>query len=203
MTQGWYLARIRPMCEYSAAVALERTGYKLYFPRLMTYRPRAGHDDAPLFPGYLFIHMTQEDSRLPSIRHVAGLVGWVEFDGVMPAVPDEAIEELRSRVESINGEGGYWKRFRPGEMVRIIWGSAESFAEVVEDSTSPQSQVRVLLDFMGQLVPARVPWQDLEPVGDQTVQFYRDRLPRRTRGKGRWIRGFGPRRLADVSASGG
>ena len=193
---AWHLARTKPQSEYVAAAALERNGYDLYFPRVQTPRPRLGYKDIPLFPGYLFVRRDQDASRLPPINHVAGMIGWVQFDGVAPKVPDEVVAELVRRLATIKSEGGYWRRFRRGEKVVVTAGSMENLAEVLEEPKSPQSQVRVLLDFMGQLVPARVPWEDLQPASDDPVAFYPGRAPRRTRGRGRWIRGFGPRAAA-------
>ena len=62
-------------------------------------------------------------------------------------------------------------------------------AEVVEESKSPQGRVKVLLEFMGRLVSAQVGWQDLTPIQDE--QYPKRRVPRRTRGGGRWIRDAG------------
>ena len=201
MTPGWYLARTKPLSEYIAASALERNGYEQYFPRVQTHRPRKGYDDAPLFPGYMFVRHNQNGSGPPSIRNIAGLIGWVQFDGVVPRVPDPVIAELDRRLQKINEDGGHWRRFRPGEKVRVVSGWMESLAEVLEEPKSTESQVWVLMNFMGQLVPARVPWEDLQPIKDDSATQAASRPPRRTRGKGRWVRGFGPRAVAVVRSS--
>ena len=203
MTQGWYLLRTKPLSEYVAAGALKHSGYELCFPRVQTPRPRSGHSDVPLFPGYLFVRQESNGSGLPSVSRVAGLMGWVRFDGVIPTVPEEVITDLERRVEAINRRGGQWRRYQPGEKVSVNWGSTESLAEVLEEPASPQSRVKVLLDFMGRLVPARVPWQDLHPAADRSWRFNGGRPPRRTRGNGRWVRGFGPRAATGVSPSRG
>ena len=192
-TEGWYLVQTRSMSEYTAAAAMERHGYELYFPRIRTPRPRRGHDDAPLFPGYLFVKANVNGSGLPPIGRVAGLIGWVQFDGVATSISDEVILELDRRLDAINHSGGYWTRFRPGDQVRVSSGRMEALAEVLEEPKSPESGVRVLLDFMGRLVPARVPWRDLRSIGDGEAVQYLGRPPRRTRGRGRWVNGFGPR----------
>ena len=66
----------------------------------------------------------------------------------------------------------------------------EGFAEVADDSVSKQGRIKVFLRFMGRLVPTQVPWEDL-----QAIEAGRQDLPkvnhRRTRGRGRWIRGQG------------
>ena len=203
MTQAWYLIRTKPLSEYLAATALERNGYELCFPRVQTPRPRTGHVDAPLFPGYLFVRQDRNGSGLPAINRMAGLIGWVKFDDVVPRVPDEVITELERRLEAINEGGGHWTRYQPGERVRVVSGKMESLAEVLEEPSSPESRVNVLLDFMGRLIPARVPWQDLQRIEDDSVYDRGGRPPRRTRGRGRWVRGFGPRAAAGAPASRG
>ena len=198
MSGSWYLVSTKPLCEYKAAAALERNGYDIFFPRVQTPRPRLGHDDSPIFPGYLFIRRDQGLADLPPIERVAGLRGWVQFDGVVPPVPDEVIDELARRIRTINSHGGHWDRFQPGQTVRVTSGWIDNLAKVVEEPESPKARVRVLLNFMGRLVRARVPWEDLQPVGEAQVRAFRSRSARRTRGKGRWIRGYGPRAIANA-----
>ena len=203
MTRGWYLVRTKPMSEYLAALALERKGYELCFPLVDTPRPRSGHADAPLFPGYLFVRRDRNGSGLPAISRIAGLIGWVQFDDVVPSIPDAVIAELVRRVAAINRKGGHWRRYRPGERVSVSWGSTETLAEVLEEPNSPESRVSVLLGFMGRLVRARVPWEDLRPASGESARFNEGRPPRRTRGNGRWVRGFRPNDAGGASTSRG
>jgi len=199
---GWYVVRTKPMSEYMAASALAENGHDLYFPRVVTPRPRKGHKDFPLFPGYLFVRRDDSDG-LPSVRGMAGLIGWVQFEGVAPRLPDDIIGELRRRVERINLGGGDWRQFQPGEKVLVASGAMEGLAEVLEAPESPESRVRVLLEFMGRLVPAHVPWQDLHPIEVETLPTYSGRPSRRTRGNRRWIKGFGPRGIGGISTPSG
>jgi hypothetical protein len=115
----------------------------------------------------------------------------VHFGNVVPPIPDEAVAALRQRIEGINREGGLWRRFRTGEQVRVISPGIETFAEVIEEARSPRHRVRVLLEFMGRLVAAQVPSDSLQPADFGSRENRHP--PRRTRGGGRWIRGFGPR----------
>jgi hypothetical protein len=79
-------------------------------------------------------------------------------------------------------------------MVRITSKILESVAHVVDQPKSSQGRVKVLLEFMGRLVPAQVPWEQLQPIYDDPLETRQ--TPRRTRGGGRWVRGFGPRAAA-------
>lgn len=88
-----------------------------------------------------------------------------------------------------NWNGRDW--FKAGQQVLVVSPGIEAFAQVVQDARSPRHRVRVLLEFMGRLVAAEVPYDGVHPVG-QAMEGKR-RFARRTRGQGRWIRGFGPR----------
>jgi hypothetical protein len=139
---------------------------------------------------------------------VPQLVGLVAFDGVVPPVPDEVIAELSERVEAINRSGGLWTHFHVGDRVRVASGPLENFAEVVTEATASRDRVRVLLEFLGRLVYAEVPWKDVQPVGvvdgvisERSTKYKTGRRLRRTRGRGRYAKGFGPRAGEDVASA--
>lgn len=196
MSRHWYVLRTRPHSERVAAAALERDGMELFLPCVRRPHRDAGEVSAPLFPGYIFLRHDLEGERLPSLDRFPGVLGWVEFCGVVPTVPDEVIADLAHRVEAINRGGGLWTRFQAGQRVRVVSEHLEVLARVLEEPRSPQARVRVLLEFMGRLVSAQVPWASLQPV--QSGAGLPARAPRRTRGRGRWTRGFGPRAVASA-----
>ena len=182
-----------------AADELVRDGFEIFFPCIKTPQPRTGHADIPLFPGYLFLRFDPCKVRWPlfSLRH--RMFGLVRFGEEAAWLPDETITELTDRLEDLNHDSGLWPRYHAGDRVEVISNGVESLAEVLEDAQSPQSRVKVLLEFMGRLVPAQVPWQDLKPAeedpsGNQPGKARASQGNRRgTRGKGRWIQGQGSR----------
>jgi transcription antitermination factor NusG len=186
----WYIVRAEPQADFLAASELLNAGFEIFSPRVKAHQAGNGPHMAALFPGYLFLKWDLEGQGKPSFHGAPHVAGWVNFEGVAPAVPDDVIRELAHRVERINGDGGLWRRFQTGDRVRIVSGKLEGLGEVVEPTSSPQSRVRVLMQFMGRLVSAQVPWNSLEPLGDRPME--RGKLPRRTRGQGRWIRGAQP-----------
>ena len=191
MTQSWYVVRTEPRGEYLAAKELGRDGFEVLFPRAKTPHPRTGFHDVPLFPGYLFLKCAAQSEGMPSLSQAAHVWGWVSFDGVVPPVPDGFVEQLIQRLEAIDQDGGLWKRFQCGEKVRVVYGGIQNVAEVVEEAKSPQARVRVLMEFMGRVVSTQVPWENLQSIQGDAAK--NDPAPRRTRGRGRWIRGFGTR----------
>ena len=190
MAQCWHVLRTEPRAEYLTADVLGREGVDVFFPCVKAPNPRPGHDNTPLFPGYLFLRFDPVTEGWPSFRPAHHVAGWVSFHGVVPTVPDGVIADLQQRIETINGGDGLWRRFHRGEKVRVVSNNLDGLAEVVEEAKSPQGRAKVLLHFMGRIVHAQVPWESLRPISDRSED--RPRLPRRTRGKGRWIQGFGP-----------
>ena len=201
MALGWYVVRVKPMAEYSAAHEMTRDGFEVFFPCVKSAKPRAGRADTPLFPGYMFIRCDPEDGRWPSFRPAHHVSNWVRFEGVAPTVPDDIVTALTHRIEEINEGDGLWRRFSRGDKVRVVSDVLDGIGEIVDEAKSPQARAKVLLQFMGRLVQAQVPWQNLEPIGSPTIGSPAGesvRPPRRTRGHGRWIQGFSP--AADLAS---
>ena len=197
MPLHWYVARIRPQVEHAAASGLERAGFEVFAPWVRTPHLRMGHRHSLLFPGYLFVRYNVAKWGWPLLDQVPQVLGLVRTGGVAPAVPDEVIADLAQRVKESNQTGGICTRFQPGQRVRVFWGTIETQGEVVEEPKSARKRVRVLMEFLGRIVSAQVPWQNLRPlqVDDPTMMEQHQNL-RRTRGRGRWIQGIGPRLLA-------
>lgn len=194
MALQWYAARTKPLAEYAARGVLQGIGVEVFLPQVQIPYYQPGRREAPLFPGYLFIHYDLEKQGWRPLRRVPQLSGLVAFGGIAATVPDDVMAELVQRVDAINGSGGLWTRFRPGDRLRVAVGPLESVAEVVVEAKSPQARLRVLLEFLGRRVYAEVSWRDVRPVMAGEPLGNRDGRPlRRTRGGGRWIRGHGPR----------
>lgn len=193
MSLAWFLVRTESRTEYLAANELGQDGIEIFFPRIKTNLPRLGHRDTPLFPGYLFLRCDPEDGW-PSFRPGHRVLGMVNFGGEFPSVPDQVVDDLIERLKTVNEQGGPWQQFQAGEIVRVISHSLEGYGEVVEEAKSTGSRVKVLLEFMGRMVSAHIPWENLETVDQGTRDVYI--RPRRTRGGGRWVQGMGPRASA-------
>jgi transcriptional antiterminator RfaH len=194
MTKHWYVVRTKPNSDNLAASAMEHEGFEMYFPRVDVPTEEGQSKRVPLFPGYIFIRCDILGHSLPVVSRFPGVLGWVRFDGKVPHLADEVIKQLQDRVADFYTTGGLWKTFKAGQVVEVSHGKFEGLATVLVEPSSPQARVRVLLDFMGGRVAATVPWSSLSQKLDTPEGSPLHR--RRTRGRGRWIRGFGPREPA-------
>jgi len=200
MSRRWYVLSTHSRAEYLAAKELERDDFEIFFPRVKATNQRFGHDDAPLFPGYIFLRFDPTSPGWPTFRAYHRILGFVRVGEEIPWVPDQFIEDVKNSLNSINSGKGPWRRYLKGETVQVVAGNLDTLAQVLEEAKSPESRVKVLLQFMGGLVQAQVPWMDLRPVNSDIPE--KCPAPRRTRGRGRWIQGFGPRALASTQSLG-
>lgn len=186
MSVRWYVGRTEPRAEYLAEDQLQRDGFRVYLPRVKATNLRPRNEYVPLFPGYIFLGLDQDQDEWPSLRAAHRLLGWVRFGGETPWIPDQLMTQLKHTVQEINGEGGLWRRFKVGDKVKVVSGTIEGVGEVVWEGKSHEARVQVLLEFMGRLIRAQIPREYIWHVQDEPVD--QPRLTRRTRGRGRWIR---------------
>ena len=193
MGADWYVIRTAPRAESQVSQALRLEGFEVYFPRLSSSRHRQRQAEVPLFPGYLFIQWDSESGEWPTFGHVHRITGWVSLGDTVPSITDRVMVELMNQVDAIKGTNGLWRRFKVGEKVQVDSGNFQGLAEVIEEAKSPAARALVLLQFMGRMVHAQVPWVDLQPGSAEPIepeqQIAKVRSPRRTRGHGRWNRG--------------
>ena len=195
MAHRWFVIRTESRAEYLAVDALDRDGFQTYFPRIKAAYPRVGHTNTPLFPGYMFLRLDPENDGWPTFRPSHKIVGYVRSGGEIPFLSDEVVNDLMVRVSSINQGGKLPIVFQEGDFVDVTTSSFNTTAKVLESGNSSKGTIKVLLEFMGRLINAEVPWQHVQPLAPESPSENnysangQSRLPRRTRGKGRWIRG--------------
>ena len=148
MARRWYIVRTKPRAEHLAAEQLGRDGFETFFPKVKSPHHQKSHSETPLFPGYLFLRCELYGDGRSSFPQGHHLLGWVSFGGEVPSVPDEVVSALRERAAAIDSQGGLWRRFKPGDKVRIASNNIQSLAEVIGEAKSPQARVKVLLSFI-------------------------------------------------------
>lgn len=167
--RSWYLLYTKARSEHIADENLRRQGYETYLPLARAKTRRRGHwvtAIQPLFPRYLFIHLSQVSDNWGPIRSTLGVTGVVRF-GLIPArVPARLIESLRSHA----GPDGFCDvttdaELRPGERVQIAGGPLFAYEAVVL-SRSADQRVRVLLELADKYVRVELGVEQLMRVVD-------------------------------------
>lgn len=145
---------------------LERQGYKTYLP-LINYKTRRCSKPVvtiePLFPRYLFIHLSQISDNWSPIRSTIGVSKIVSFDYIPAQVPDFFVSTL---MKNENEEGvqclpvcGY----QSGEVVQIIDGPIEGYRGIFMAETS-RERVIILLSMLNKQAKLTLPVNSIERV---------------------------------------
>jgi transcriptional antiterminator RfaH len=166
---AWYLVYTKPQQERLAGENLARQGYEIYLPllRKRVKRGRSYHfRDDPLFPRYIFIHLSERLDDWGPIRSTIGVTHLVRFGNRAAAIPDALIDELRARE---NEEGVCEieeKALIPGERVQFIDGSLHGY-EAIYKCTTSSDRVLVLMEIAGAYTKLTVPASTIERKSDE------------------------------------
>ena len=164
--RSWYLVYCKPRQESVARENLARQGYEIYLPVLREVRRRQGRRAsviAPMFPRYLFIHLSSETDNWAPIRSTLGVVSIVRFGRAAGRVPDGLITALRSREDAQGIQILPVEEYKPGSRVRITQGGFAGY-EGIFQASSGRDRVTVLLDVLGRSARTTVDAGSIEPV---------------------------------------
>lgn len=154
----WYCARTQPKNEHIAAGNIAvRLGLEVFNPRLRLERAtRRGvvRVIEPLFPCYIFVRCALSEYS-NQIRYVTGVSSLVHFGLRVPAVPDDAVEELRQCFSSEEPmEVGH--SLQPGMEVTVSEGAFLGSNGIVVRVFPARQRVQILLEFLGRTTLAEV-----------------------------------------------
>ena len=137
--KSWYLIHSKPRQEYIAKEQLERQGYTTYLPLLPARRRKQGRAHtviAPMFPRYLFIHLSDQTDDWGPIRSTIGVANLVRFAQAPARIPDSLVNILKEREDHAGIQILPQKDYRTGDRVRIAEGPFEGFEAIFQESSS-------------------------------------------------------------------
>lgn len=148
----WFAVLTKPRAEAEATICLGRQGYECLYPRTRrTVRAASGMvvRTESLFPRYVFICSDPSLQSLAPVRSTRGVSGIVRFGGEPAAVPEAVIEQIRLRIDVLDG---FVKLAAPdlqvGAKVRIQEGPLSGL-DAIFHSAAGDDRVRLLLTLLG------------------------------------------------------
>ena len=163
MALQWFVISTKTRREQFAQDQLLRRGVETFLPRILEPtcfgpKPRV----APLFPGYLFVHIELEEQYFhvvwtPGVRR---FIGFGEFPC---PVDDAVIGFLHARV-GCEGIVRVARVFKEGDVVRIKHGPFEGLIGIIENPGCGQGRVRVLMELLRRQTRVDVPQHIVERV---------------------------------------
>lgn len=156
----WAVAHTKPRCEKKLKQHCEREGVAVTLPLVQSahkYRGKTVVFERPLFPGYVFLQLAQDQRKVAlQSDYVANLLD----------VFDQDLFELQLREILVALESGCEVRLAPaigkGMRVNIRSGPLRGMEAWVEERYGP-NVVLLRLDFIGQAAAVKLDVSELEP----------------------------------------
>ncbi|MBL1140594.1 MAG: transcription/translation regulatory transformer protein RfaH [Proteobacteria bacterium] len=162
----WYLIHSKPKEEKVAQENLERQGYETYLPLILGRTKKRGKTIKtiqPMFPRYLFIHLSDQTDDWGPIRSTLGVSSLIRF-GMTPAkVPDSLINSLKNNENSQGIHELPSKPLSPGDKLLIVEGLFEGY-EATLFSKKSDDRVIVLLKIAENFVKVKLEQSLIEPI---------------------------------------
>jgi transcription antitermination factor NusG len=119
----WFAIRVKPQAERVVATIARYKGFEEFLPLYKTRRrwsDRFQWVDLPLFPGYLFCRLKNEESRLP-ILTIPGVLHFVGIGKIPVPIDDREVAAIQATIQSgLLAEP--WPFLDVGQKVRIEEG---------------------------------------------------------------------------------
>jgi len=150
----WRVLQTKRHKERAAQAALSQHGLRTYLPLLQQWpRPAVGSEVGPMFPCYLFAHVTPRDFH--RINRTAGVRGFVTFGGAPAQLDDAVVEFLRAR----EGADGVIRAnpLPQGREVVITEGPLRGLLAVIERRLPARQRVLVLLEILQRQTRVELP----------------------------------------------
>lgn len=163
---AWYLLYSKPKQERVALENLERQGYEAYLPLMPNRRRIKGRYTRviePMFPRYLFIHLSDKTDDWGPIRSTLGVSKLVRFGDLPARVPEGLIETLQSHENEAGIQVLPLPEFKAGDRVRIAEGAMAGY-EGVYQAKGSQERVIILLDVVGKSTRVQLSADAIEAV---------------------------------------
>lgn len=185
----WYTLYTKPNAEYQVAGILQQRDIEIFLPEIETRLPGRLSNKKPFFPCYLFMNIDFETVGISLVQWTPGLRRIVTLDDQPVPLPCKIIQLIRHKLAQTRAQGGPPPHaFSQGDLVYITDGPFQNMLAVFDGPTTPAKRVQVLLDILGHAGRVHVDVADLKKASAEVVSPPPKR-PRRTRGRGRPIKG--------------
>ncbi|MGF1548643.1 MAG: transcription/translation regulatory transformer protein RfaH [Thiotrichales bacterium] len=148
----WYVIHTKPRQEEVAEDNLRRQEFEVFLPRCEQQKRRRGKWKGviePVFPRYLFIHLTFGDQNISTIRSTRGVSGLVRFGEQPTAVPEIF---MRTLLAASDPESGLYRvgveLFKPGDAIQVVDGALVGLQGIFK-AESGEERVSILLNLLG------------------------------------------------------
>ncbi|GGC57134.1 transcription/translation regulatory transformer protein RfaH [Marinobacter halophilus] len=142
----WYALQHKPAQGDRAVQHLQNQEIACFYPKIEVEKIKAGKRTRKLealFPGYIFINLTQTDPMWGKLRSTRGVMRVVSFANKPAAIADEVIDHIRASMDKVAEQGG----IKPGEPVELDDGPFKGLSAIFQAYDGEERAI-VLVSFM-------------------------------------------------------
>jgi len=147
----WFVVQTNPKEEHLASTILAQNGISIYQPLMEKFVFHARKKTLkryPLFPNYLFVHISPVEEEYHKIRWSRG-VRRILIDNYQPVpIEDEFITSLQTMQDRESGVIRKPVEFEPGDTVRIKSGPLKDLVGIFEAWGSDEGRVKILIQMV-------------------------------------------------------
>ncbi len=114
------------------------------------------------FPGYILVRMELNNETWHIVKDTAKVTGFVGGGTSPPAIPDDEVLLITSRMEEGAERPKPKVAFEVGESVRVIDGPFLNFTGVVEDVKPDKAKLKVMVSIFGRVTPVELEFIQVE-----------------------------------------
>jgi transcription antitermination factor NusG len=162
---AWYAIQTFPRHEKRVTTELQEKGIRALLPLVSDKRQWSDRRvvvDTPLFPGYVFVRIAQEQSERVIVLRTASVRNFVGMRGMGDPIPDSQIDSVRAIVaKNVSFQACPFVDI--GRRVRIRGGSLEGIEGILTAINGDESLV-ISVDLIQRSLAIRVSGFKVEPV---------------------------------------
>ena len=161
----WYAIQTRCRFEKKVATQLQNKGIETFLPlikQVHRWSDRRQVVEAPLFPGYGFVRLSDSPAQRLRILQTAGVNGFVMMNGFPVPVPEQQLEDVRLLLAHEIACRAY-PFLKAGQRVRIRGGCLDALEGILISENKDHSLV-ISIDSIQRSVAIRIEGYDVEAV---------------------------------------
>ncbi len=114
------------------------------------------------FPGYILVRMELNNETWHIVKDTPKVTGFVGGTTSPPAIPDEEVAKITTRMEEGVEKPKPKVEFEVGETVRVVDGPFLNFTGVVEDVKPDKGKLKVMVSIFGRTTPVELEFIQVE-----------------------------------------
>jgi transcription termination/antitermination protein NusG len=166
LNPAWYVIHARHQHEAKVELILQRKGLRVFLPRITVRSRRRDRKlllEAPLFPGYLFVHSALDDPTYYGIINQKSVVRLLGGKSGLPTpVPEEVVASINAIVDS--HQPYYpWPYLQRGKQVCITEGPLAGTVGVIVRTLDKKHRLVVAVELFQRSVAVELAEEVVEP----------------------------------------